>query len=129
MNPERERISIADLDIINEIVQKDAKLFLQLYPPIESVEEILKESPFKWRFLYSETVFESLLSEMGSFTVRLAEHHRFKKNPPVLFYVSIGKYSGTFVWENEDQKRMEMSLATLRDAVQEKLDLYLETKE
>ena len=48
--------------------------------------------PFRYSFEKNNIEYELIFSQMGSVTLRLGQSDRYKRNPPPIFYISIGKY-------------------------------------
>jgi hypothetical protein len=86
---------------------------------------ISSEWPKYYHYNHNNISYEFVFSQMGSITFRLSASIRYKKNPPPIFYASIGKYSnGSYVWE--DFMASEMNLESMPGLIQEAMKLYEE---
>ena len=62
---------------------------------------------------------------MGSVTLRLAQSDRYRRNPPPIFYISIGKYeNGEYVWEDFSATPVSVSKEDLVMAIEKTMKVY-----
>jgi hypothetical protein len=81
--------------------------------------------PKRYSMVRQNFQFEWVFSAMGSVTLRLAKDDRYKKNPPPIFYISVGKYDGKYVWEDYIASEVPFDAQQIKKFVEEKLSLYL----
>jgi len=94
-----------DLPILRELAWEAFQLYSQKFPPLASVPSDFAEGPIRWKVKISTGEFEFVISEMGSLTLRLAESNRYRRNPPPVFYASLGKDSeGNWEWQDARRK-------------------------
>ena len=57
--------------------------------------------PYRYQVEKNNIKYELIFSQMGSVTLRLAQSDRYRRNPPPIFYISIGKYENSvYAWED-----------------------------
>lgn len=57
--------------------------------------------PYRYQIEKNTIKYELIFSQMGSVTLRIAQSERYRRNPPPIFYISIGKYeNAVYVWED-----------------------------
>ncbi len=124
-------LEISDFTNLNSISREITELLWKIYPnQNQSLEEILNQDfPLRWKVEVSNTGFEWVISEMGSITLRLGDNSPSRRNPPPIFYLSIGKYEpNIFLWETPEGNPIENLLELLPKLVLEKINLYLESE-
>lgn len=128
------QLELVDFPILSQVAGKMAKDIRVLYPVYEdtlntqttSSKDIEGDFPIRWKSQINDYLFEWVISEMGSMTLRLSEHVRFKRNPPPIFYLSLGKYEGNkYLWEDPDGTPLDLTLDLLKELVNQKVKLFL----
>lgn len=121
-------MALSDFSSLSEISFEIAKKLFTIYPNARIDEKIDLEKmfPIRWFMESSNYEFEWVVSEMGSITLRLAGDYPGKKNPPPIFYLSLGKYEGErFLWETPEGSPIENLDMQIRQLVEEKINLFL----
>lgn len=128
---EKKQIQISDFDEIKQISLKIYESLIAIFPETKSDLDFGTNDslfPKRWKYSYSNYNFEWVVSEMGSITLRLGEHPRFRKNPPPIFYLSLGKYDDGFYWEDLDGAIVLLQNGTIQQLVSEKINLFIESE-
>jgi hypothetical protein len=87
------------------------------------------EFPVRWKIAVEGVELEWVVSEMGSITLRLGAHPRFRKNPPPIFYLSLGKYEKEgFLWEDPEGNPIQNIEEKLLLLVSEKINLFIQSE-
>ncbi len=119
----KERLKIEEEDfLILENMSGELALIL-----IERYDLKIKDDsawPKRFSYFHFGLKLEFIFSAMGSFTVRPEVSERYKKNPPPIFYISVGKYLDTFLWE--DINFTEVPFDRIPESLEESLKLYEE---
>ncbi len=119
---ERERIVESDFPILEQKTRELQSSFLEAI----SVEPLYTESwPYRYQYTVENYSFECIFSAMGSFTLRLAKDERYRRNPPPIFYISIGKYNGEYIWENGDGEPVSILAKDLEKSLQQSIQKYI----
>jgi hypothetical protein len=119
---ERERIIESDFPILEEKTKELRSILLEAI----SVVPLQVESwPYRYQYSYDSYHFECIFSAMGSFTLRLATDERYRRNPPPIFYISIGKYKGEYIWENGDGEPVSILPNDLKDFLHQSIQKYI----
>ncbi|MDX1960198.1 MAG: hypothetical protein SFU98_16635 [Leptospiraceae bacterium] len=121
----RERLLENDFPILENLtleMESRVKEFLQLVP-ISAVNEW----PHRYSLEFEGVELEVIFSQMGSFTIRLSKSERYRRNPPPLFYLSIGKYSNQYIWEDLNGKNIP--LADLPNQINIAIHYYIQNSE
>lgn len=117
----KERLKIEEEDfLILENMSGELALIL-----IERYDLKVKEDsawPKRYSYSHSGLDLEFVFSSMGSFTVRPEISERYKKNPPPIFYISVGKYLDMFIWE--DINFTEVPFDQIPESLEESLKNY-----
>jgi len=127
------KIEVSDFEHLSFHSKQILKFLLENYPSKDPEDAISAEDksvfPLKWKVQISGAVFEWVVSEMGSVTLRLAEHPRYTRNPPPIFYASVGKYEpDQFLWEDPDGNAIDLSSESGKTLILDKVKLYLESQ-
>ena len=74
--------------------------------------------PLRYHLNRTDFQYEFIFSQMGSLTVRLSQSERYRRNPPPIFYLSIGKYSKEeFVWEDIQANEVSVQIDSLKEEI------------
>ncbi|MCB1179830.1 MAG: hypothetical protein KDK36_19795 [Leptospiraceae bacterium] len=96
----RIRLEAEDFPLLEKMTIELREFVVPLFPL-----KVIEDSAFPYRYEYKhseENSFEFIFSSMGSFTVRISKNERYKRNPPPIFYISVGKYSSSeYIWEEQ----------------------------
>ncbi len=118
---ERLRLNESDLVKLNSMTRELESLTKSIF----DLKELDLNFPVRYLFLKNEIEYEFIFSGMGSFTVRLAKSERYRRNPPPIFYLSIGKYSLTeYIWEDLNGNEFEISGESLKKEIFLNMDKY-----
>ncbi|MEM7181710.1 MAG: hypothetical protein AAF518_12405 [Spirochaetota bacterium] len=116
----RKKIEITDLQHLEQMTQ-ELLLLVQESFSLAAVE--ISNWPRKYTWRKQSLCYEFIFSQMGSFTVRLSQEHSIRKNPPPIFYLSVGKYSEEkFIWEDGTQRALDPD--TLHATILEMIEIY-----
>ncbi|TGL57151.1 hypothetical protein EHQ58_15305 [Leptospira ognonensis] len=124
-------MALSDFSTLSQISYEIAKKLIKMYPNARMGEamELEENFPIRWLMESSNHKFEWVVSEMGSMTLRLAGDFPGKKNPPPIFYLSLGKYEGErFLWETPEGSPIENLEGQIRQLVEEKINLFLRSE-
>ncbi|BDA79988.1 hypothetical protein LPTSP3_g29180 [Leptospira kobayashii] len=127
------KIDVSDFENLSFHSKQVVKFLLENYPPKNKDDANIGQSefvfPLKWKVEILGSVFEWVVSEMGSVTLRLAEHPRYSRNPPPIFYVSLGKYEAAeFLWEDPEGNPIDLFSESGKTLILDKVKLYLESQ-
>ena len=118
---ERLRLNESDLVKLNSMTRELETLTKSIF----ELKELDLNFPVRYLFLKNEIEYEFIFSQMGSFTVRLAKSERYRRNPPPIFYLSIGKYSDSnFTWEDLNGDEFEISEESLKQEIFLNMEKY-----
>lgn len=120
----RARIRLDESDLINlkerTILLKD--LILSSFDT-KSIQD--QTWPLRYLTERNGTEFEFIFSEMGSVTLRLASSDRYRRNPPPIFYISLGKYStNEYIWEDLNASEINVEKKSLLNQIEESIKIY-----
>lgn len=95
---------------------------------IESFEVTLIDNswPIRYRMEYKNGEYEWVFSAMGSVTLRIAKSERYRRNPPPIFYLSVGKYAGKYRWEDGSAVEVPFSIEAIKEKVNTMVDMLKE---
>ena len=81
--------------------------------------------PFRYSFEKNNIEYELIFSQMGSVTLRLGQSDRYKRNPPPIFYISIGKYeNAVYVWEAFNASEVNIESKELIASIEKSISVY-----
>lgn len=109
----RESINPAELNILEKLTIELRGIVLNLFI-CETLSD--KESPFRYKYNHKKLEYEFIFSSMGSFTVRPIPNIPNRRTFPI-FYLSLGKYSGNFFWENSNQEIIKIEPELLKQEI------------
>lgn len=122
-----------DFPRLMEMAKSAGIWFFEQYPPNDSTFrspnwDETESWPIRWKIIVSEVELEFIISEMGSVTLRLAQSLRYRRNPPPVFYISLGKSEdGSLQWESPERELVGLESSKIR--LQEKVELYKKSNE
>lgn len=122
-----------DFPRLQEMAKSAGIWFLEQFPPNNSNEnspnwELTESWPIRWKTTILEVELEFVVSEMGSVTVRLRQSSRYRRNPPPVFYISLGN-TKTKELQWESPEREPVDLAFSKALLLEKVELYKKSSE
>lgn len=120
----RQSLEERDFPILEKMAEKMKSLILESY----SCDIIENTWPFRYSMRYKEIDFEWVFSAMGSVTLRIAKSERYRRNPPPIFYLSVGKYSGLYRWEDGDATESKFEKNVIIEKVNNSIERYIEGK-
>ncbi|MCB1143538.1 MAG: hypothetical protein H7A24_11380 [Leptospiraceae bacterium] len=104
------------------------KMSLDMKQLIQSHFQLLDTDTEAWPKRYSmkhgDLSLEWIFSAMGSVTLRPPRGEGLRRSPHPIFYLSIGKYNGTYVWEDLDANEISIEGEKVFDLVKHQIDLY-----
>lgn len=121
----RERLRLNELDLakLNSMTRDMESFMLKNF----DLKLLHSNWPIRYLFLKNEIEYEFIFSQMGSFTIRLAKSERYRRNPPPIFYLSVGKYFGDeFIWEDLNGEKVLDPLAEIFSSM-EKYESNIQT--
>ena len=118
----RQSLEERDFSILENMSQKMRSFILEMY----SCSVIEERWPYRYGMKYKDIDFEWVFSAMGSVTLRLASSERYRRNPPPIFYLSVGKYSGKYRWEDADAVEVKFNKEDIKNRVDNNLEKYIQ---
>ncbi len=125
-------LTVEDWDKLSELSKKAVLHLLRVFGNKQGLDVLVESIPFPihWKAEILGNSFEWIVSEMGSVTLRLGEHARYTRNPPPIFYVSLGKFEGNqFCWLDPEGNIVPFFEKEGEELVLEKVRLYLQWEE
>lgn len=123
----RARVRLDESDLI-QLKDRTKLLHDQILSSYETKIHQTEVWPLRYFYEKNGTEFEFIFSEMGSLTLRLAQSDRYRRNPPPIFYISLGKYSvGEYVWEDLNGTEVDIELEALKNGINESIRIYEST--
>jgi hypothetical protein len=124
------KIELTDFDALAKVSSEMLSILLRVFPRVNTDNtELNLEYPVRWKIRVENYDFEWVISEMGSITLRLGEHARFRRNPPPIFYLSLGKYEEVgFLWEDPEGNPIHLTEKVLEELVSEKIHLFIKSE-
>lgn len=81
--------------------------------------------PYRYSVEKNNIKYELIFSQMGSVTLRLAQSDRYRRNPPPIFYISIGKYENSvYAWEDFNASEVNTEGRELVSAMEASMAVY-----
>ncbi len=116
------RLSESDFPILEQKTKQVMSVILESF----KCESIQNDSwPYRYLIERNKIQYEFIFSQMGSLTLRLAQSDRYRRNPPPIFYVSIGKYENAiYVWEDFNASEVNMGEKDLISSIEASILLY-----
>lgn len=116
----RQSLEERDFPILEGMSEKMKSLVVDSF----TVQNIENTWPYRFKMVYKEIDFEWVFSAMGSVTLRLAKSERYRRNPPPIFYLSVGKYSGAYRWEDGNAIEVKFTRESIIEKVNQSLEKY-----
>jgi len=111
-----------DLPELQKYAKQAFDHFILEFPPIHPLGG--DEWPIRWMTYFHGEELEVVVSEMGSITIRLSKSERYRRNPPPLFYSSLGKStSGSWEWQTPEREVFDLFRAPTKAYLEEKITL------
>lgn len=117
----RQSLEERDFPILENMSEKMKSLVLESF----TVQLIEGNWPYRYGMVYRDIQFEWIFSAMGSVTLRVAKSDRYRRNPPPIFYLSVGKYSGVYRWEDGDATEAKFNKEIIIEKVNHALEKFL----
>jgi uncharacterized protein (DUF2249 family) len=118
----RQSLEERDFPILETMSLKMKDLILEAF----EVTQIDSSWPLRYRMNYKNGEFEWVFSAMGSVTLRIAKSERYRRNPPPIFYLSVGKYAGKYRWEDGSAVEIPFSKEVIKEKVNIMVDMLIE---
>jgi hypothetical protein len=116
------RLSESDFPVLEEMTERVMAIILNSFKC-----EPLQVDTWPYRYLIerNKIQYEFIFSQMGSLTLRLAQSDRYRRNPPPIFYISIGKYENAiYIWEDFSATEVSIDETDLIAAIEASILLY-----
>ncbi len=116
------RLSESDFPILEEMTKGIMQIILNSFKC-----EPLQVDTWPYRYLIerNKIQYEFIFSQMGSLTLRLAKSERYRRNPPPIFYISIGKYENVnYVWEDFSATEVSIEKKYLVSSIEASISIY-----
>jgi uncharacterized protein (DUF2249 family) len=118
----RQPLEERDFPILETMSLKMRDLILEAF----EVTQIENTWPLRYRMNYKNGEFEWVFSAMGSVTLRISKSERYRRNPPPIFYLSVGKYAGKYRWEDGSAVEIPFSKEVIKEKVNIMVDMLIE---
>ena len=118
----RQSLEERDFPILEAMSLKMRDLILESF----EVSQIDNSWPLRYRMNYKNGEFEWVFSAMGSVTLRIAKSERYRRNPPPIFYLSVGKYAGKYRWEDGAAVEIPFSKEVIKEKVNIMVDMLIQ---
>ncbi len=131
--PTESQFSPDDFPRLMEMAKSAGIWFLEQFPSNDTSEnspnwDLAESWPIRWKTTISEVELEFVVSEMGSVTLRLGQSLRYRRNPPPVFYISLGKTkSNGLQWESPEREPLDLAFS--KTLLFEKVELYKKSSE
>lgn len=84
--------------------------------------------PIRWKSIIEGEIFEWVVSDMGSITLRLGGLEGNRRNPAPIFYLSLLKKEGVgFQWADPDGNSVSFPDLSILEEVKSRVRLYLDS--
>ncbi|XDD47088.1 hypothetical protein AB3N60_03105 [Leptospira sp. WS39.C2] len=128
MNP----IDLNDLPTLREFSIIAYKWLLENYPNADNQEKFDPSYelvfPIRWKTKIEVEVFEWVVSDMGSITLRLGGIEGNRRNPAPIFYLSLLKKEGVgFQWADPEGNSVSFPDPIILKDVKTRVQLYLDS--
>lgn len=85
--------------------------------------------PIRWKSIIEGEIFEWVVSDMGSITLRLGGLEGNRRNPAPIFYLSLLKKEGVgFQWADPDGNSVSFPDLSILEEVKSRVRLYLDSQ-
>ncbi|TGL60006.1 LIC_13241 domain-containing protein [Leptospira jelokensis] len=85
--------------------------------------------PIRWKTKIETEVFEWVVSDMGSITLRLGGVEGNRRNPAPIFYLSLRKLEGdVFSWADPEGNPVSFPNPSVMEDVRSRVQLYLDSR-
>ncbi|MCW7505107.1 LIC_13241 domain-containing protein [Leptospira paudalimensis] len=125
-------IDLNDLPILKEFSIIAYKWLSEQYPNSDHKENFDPSSelvfPIRWKTNIETGVFEWVVSDMGSITLRLGGMEGNRRNPAPIFYLSLLKKEGVgFQWADPDGNFVSFPDPSILNDIKSRVLLYLDS--
>lgn len=125
-------IDLNDIPRLKEESMKAYQWLVEKYPHFDDPINVTADDsvlfPIRWKTKISNAIFEWVISDMGSVTLRLGEVEGNRRNPAPIFYLSLRKSEeGTLVWTDPDGNYVSFPHPTILEDVKTRVQLYLDS--
>jgi hypothetical protein len=110
----RSRITEEDFAILEAMTKELMSALVQTLGA-ESIQ--VGTWPHRFQYKRNNFAYELIFSQMGSFTLRPMAEAGFRRNPPPIYYISLGKYEEGLIWEDLVGTPVTVELEELGQAV------------
>lgn len=125
-------IDLNDLPSLKEFSIIAYKWLSGNYPSLEHQPTYVSNSelpfPIRWKTKIEAGVFEWVVSDMGSITLRLGGLEGNRRNPAPIFYLSLKKTEeGTLVWADPEGNPVPFPDPSMLADVKARVQLYIDS--
>ncbi|TGK79985.1 hypothetical protein EHQ31_15150 [Leptospira montravelensis] len=125
-------IGLNDLPILKEFSIIAYRWLSEQYPNSDHQENFDPSSellfPIRWKTKIEGEIFEWVVSDMGSITLRLGGLEGNRRNPAPIFYLSLRKKERVdFHWADPDGNFVSFPDPTIVNDVKTRVQLYLDS--
>ncbi|EMY63386.1 LIC_13241 domain-containing protein [Leptospira terpstrae] len=107
-------------------VHSKENLETQSEDQLETIE--LPTFPIRWKTEQMGKIFEWVVSDMGSVTLRLGGLEGNRRNPSPIFYLSLRKTDeGKFFWTDPEGNPILFPDPSIRKEIQNRIQLYVDS--
>ncbi|MBM9549022.1 hypothetical protein JWG40_18485 [Leptospira sp. 201903074] len=125
-------IGLNDLPILKEFSIIAYKWLSGNYPKFDDQlnmdANVELSFPIRWKTKMEGEVFEWVVSDMGSITLRLGGLEGNRRNPSPIFYLSLLKTEGVeFLWADPEGNPVSFPDPSILEEVKSRVQLYLDS--
>ncbi|MCW7494329.1 hypothetical protein ND861_16915 [Leptospira sp. 2 VSF19] len=125
-------IELKDLPSLKEFSIIAYKWLSDTYPNLERLTNFDPSSelsfPIRWKSKMNGEVFEWVVSDMGSITLRLGGLEGNRRNPSPIFYLSLNKTEeGKFHWTDPEGNPIPFPDPSIHAVIQNRIQLYIDS--
>lgn len=125
-------IGLNDLPILRELSIIAYKWLSENFPISDHQTNFDPNSellfPIRWKTKIEGEIFEWVVSDMGSITLRLGGIEGNRRNPAPIFYLSLLKKEGAeFQWADPEGNSVSFPHPSIIDDVKSRVQLYLDS--
>lgn len=124
-------IELNDLPYLREESFRVFRWLLAKYPNIESPKPQTQEPiefPIRWKTEQMGQIFEWVISDMGSVTLRLGGLEGNRRNPAPIFYLSLRKgEEGKLQWTDPEGNPIPFPDPSILVEIQNRIQLYIDS--
>ena len=125
-------LDLNDLPYLKELSIIAYRWLFDKYPSLENhishSSDTELQFPIRWKTKMEGDVFEWVVSDMGSITLRLGGLEGNRRNPSPIFYLSLLKTEGVgFQWADPEGNSVSFPDPSILEEVKSRVQLYLDS--